>query len=387
MSYSESHPNIILVLTDDQGYGDLSCLGNPILNTPNLDHLYADSIRLTDFHVSPMCTPTRGELMTGYDALNNGATFVCMGRSLLKADLLTMADILSDNGYHTGHFGKWHLGDEVIRQRGFDEWVSIMDRLYAEYTKPEYIGKFSDYREYLVNLGYEPDLEIPGGKIFSDEMRSTLPVEHQQAPFLADNAERFIRDNAENPFVMYVSMLEPHPPFNGPYNHLYDPDKLPVDPSFLKPPEGGPLVNRLRSEYYMQGEFDGHDLSTEAGWRQLRANYMGHITLVDDAVGKIVNALEDSGVADNTILVFTSEHGDLVGSHAMLELRSFYEPVSKVPMMIRIPWLPREQRIIEGNFSQIDLLPTLLELMGEPVPEFLQGKGRSNVIEGKSLCG
>ncbi len=88
MSYSESHPNIILVLTDDQGYGDLSCLGNPILNTPNLGHLYADSIRLTDFHVAPMCTPTRGELMTGYDALNNGATFVCMGRSLLKADLL-----------------------------------------------------------------------------------------------------------------------------------------------------------------------------------------------------------------------------------------------------------------------------------------------------------
>ena len=97
-----------------------------------------------------------------------------------------------------------------------------------------------------------------------------------------------------------------------------------------------------------------------------------------------MNALEDSGVADNTILVFTSEHGDLVGSHAMLELRSFYEPVSKVPMMIRIPWLPREQRIIEGNFSQIDLLPTLLELMGQPTPEFLQGKGRSDVVEGNA---
>ena len=107
MPHSESRPNIILILTDDQGYGDLSCLGNPILNTPNLDQLYAESVRLTDFHVAPMCTPTRGELMTGYDSLNNGATFVCMGRSLLKADLPTMADILSDNGYHTGHFGKW----------------------------------------------------------------------------------------------------------------------------------------------------------------------------------------------------------------------------------------------------------------------------------------
>ena len=92
MGTSESRPNVIFVLTDDQGYGDLSCLGNPVLKTPNLDRLYDDSIRLTDFHVAPMCTPTRGELMTGCDALKNGATFVCMGRTLLRSDLPTMAD-------------------------------------------------------------------------------------------------------------------------------------------------------------------------------------------------------------------------------------------------------------------------------------------------------
>ena len=92
------------------------------------------------------------------------------------------------------------------------------------------------------------------------------------------------------------------------------------------------------------------------GCRRLRANYMANITLVDDAVGRIVQAVEDAGVADNSVLVFTSEHGDLVGSHTMLELRSFYEPVSRVPMLVRVPWLGREQRFVEGNFSQIDLL-------------------------------
>ena len=378
---NKSNPNLVFIFSDRQRFDTLRVYGNDWIRTPNINALADESVVFRNCYVTqPVCAPARSSIMTGLYPHTAG---VPRNLTAMPSDIQTVAQMVNED-YRTAYFGKWHLGDEVIRQRGFDEWVSIMDRLYAEYTKPEYIGKFSDYREYLVNLGYEPDLEIPGGKIFSDEMRSTLPADHQQAPFLADNAERFIRDNAENPFVMYVSMLEPHPPFNGPYNHLYDPDKLPVDPSFLKPPEGGPLVNRLRSEYYMQGEFDGHDLSTEAGWRQLRANYMGHITLVDDAVGKIVNALEDSGVADNTILVFTSEHGDLVGSHAMLELRSFYEPVSKVPMMIRIPWLPREQRIIEGNFSQIDLLPTLLELMGQPTPEFLQGKGRSDVVEGNA---
>ena len=119
-------PNVIVLLTDDQGYGDLSCHGNPILKTPNLDRLYTESVRLDDFHVAPMCTPTRGQLLTGQDALRNGATFVCMGRSLLDPSLPTMADIFSDNGYRTGHFGKWHLGDNYPyrpQDRGFHETI------------------------------------------------------------------------------------------------------------------------------------------------------------------------------------------------------------------------------------------------------------------------
>ena len=144
MGTSESRPNVIFVLTDDQGYGDLSCLGNPVLKTPNLDRLYDDSIRLTDLHVAPMRTLTRGELMTGCDALKNGATFVCMGRTLLRSDLPTMADILGDNGYRTGHFGKWHLGDNYpyrTQDRGFQE--TIHHPGFGITSAPEYYG--NDY--------------------------------------------------------------------------------------------------------------------------------------------------------------------------------------------------------------------------------------------------
>ena len=103
-------PNVVIVMTDDQGYGDLSCHGNPVLQTPHLDRLHGRSVRLTDFHVAPMCTPTRGQLMTGRDALDNGATFVNR-RSMMRHDLPTMAGIFADAGYRTGLFGKWHLGD------------------------------------------------------------------------------------------------------------------------------------------------------------------------------------------------------------------------------------------------------------------------------------
>jgi arylsulfatase len=120
---AEKKPNVIIILTDDQGYGDLSCHGNPVLKTPNLDRLHARSVRFTDFHVCPVCTPTRGELLTGMDAFRNGATFVCEGRSMPRRELPTMAQTFKANGYATAHFGKWHLGDNHPyrpQDRGFD---------------------------------------------------------------------------------------------------------------------------------------------------------------------------------------------------------------------------------------------------------------------------
>lgn len=374
-------PNLVFIFSDRQRFDTLRAYGNDWIRTPHLNALADESVVVRNCYVTmPVCAPARSSIVTGLYPHTAG---VPINRVMMPPEVQTVAQMLPDE-YRTAYFGKWHLGDEVIRQRGFDEWASIMDGLWAQYTKPAYLGQFSSYHEHLSVLGYEPDQDVPGGKIFSDEMRATLPAEHQQSTFLAGLAERFITENAERPFAMYVSMLEPHPPFNGPYNDLYDPDTLPVDPTFLKPPDDGPLVNRLRSEYYMQGEFDGHDLSTEAGWRRLRANYMANITLVDDAVGRIVKAVEDAGIADNTVLVFTSEHGDMVGSHAMLELRSFYEPVSRVPLIVRAPGLGREQRFVEGNFSQIDLLPTLLELLGQPAPPYLQGVSRADVLAGNA---
>ena len=125
-SAAERKPNVLIVLLDDAGYGDFSCHGNPVMKTPQIDKLHRESIRLTDFHVTPMCTPTRGQIMTGRDALANGAMNVARGRSLLRRDIPTVADMFAANGYRTGHFGKWHLGDNYPyrpHDRGFQETI------------------------------------------------------------------------------------------------------------------------------------------------------------------------------------------------------------------------------------------------------------------------
>ena len=235
--------------------------------------------------------------------------------------------------------------------------------------------------------------------VFSPDARARLPEEFQMASFLADRAERFIADNSDRPFVLYVSTFEPHSPYDGPFDAQYDPDSIPTGPAFLKRPEGAALVNKVRADYFMQylhgGSIaedaymantlaPGHDLSTEAGWRRLRAQYYGNVTLVDRMVGRIDAALERARVADDTAVVFTTEHGDMLGDHGMLEKRSFYEESARIPLLMRIPWLPSGQRRVDGSVSQVDLVPTLLDALGEPLPGHLEGRSLVPVLDSES---
>ena len=126
----------------------------------------------------------------------------------------------------------------------------------------------------------------------------------------------------------------------------------------------------------------GADLSTEAGCRRIRAQYMGNVTLVDRAVGEILQTLEECELAENTIVVFTSEHGDMMGDHGLFEKSVMYEEAARVPLLMRVPWLGREQRLVKGGISQIDLVPTLLDLLDEPIPDALEGESRAGVLRG-----
>ena len=164
-----------------------------------------------------------------------------VNKMILARDTKTIAEMVSDE-YLCGYFGKWHLGDDVIPQHGFDEWVSTEDGHRGEYTRREYRFRFSDYHRYLVANGFTPDVESDGAKIFSSDKTYSLPEEFQMASFLGDRAADFIESNKDRPFVLYVSTFEPHSPYDGPFKDLYDPATLPVGPAFLKRPDDASLL-------------------------------------------------------------------------------------------------------------------------------------------------
>jgi len=376
-------PNLLFIFTDEQRSDTLGCYGNDMVRTPNLDALAKESVVFENAYVTQtVCTPSRSTIMTGLYPHTNGCT---ENNIPLKPDTRTIAEMVSDD-YSCAYYGKWHLGDEIIAQHGFEKWVSIEDGMYRRYySNPEYLSRFSDYHHFLIKNGFTPDIDSDGVKLFGRTMAANLEEPFTKAAFLGREAARFITENRERPFVLYVNFLEPHMPFTGPLNDLYDPEHLPTGPHFLqKPPENASMRHRLLADYYESRNVLGSDLATEAGWRRIRANYCGLVTMVDNAVGTIMRVLSESGVSDNTIVVYTSDHGDMMGDHGILAKCVQYEEAQKVPLIMRVPWFGKKERRAKGRISQIDLVPTLLELMKQPVPDYLEGTGRADVLSGKA---
>ena len=378
-------PNILFILTDQQRADTMACYGNTLINAPNLNALASQSFVFENGYVSsPVCTPSRSTIMTGLWPHVNGCL---MNNIPLDDSVLTIADLLADE-YRTAYYGKWHLGNEVIRQHGFDEWLSIEDLYREYYNDPKYLSVFSDYHHFLIDNGYTPDKESEGAMVFSRGCAAALPEEMTKATFLGNQASKFIHDNRDHPFALYVNIFEPHPPYDGPFNDMYDPASIPVSSAFLKnPPDNASLVHRLRAEESLAGNgFDDKSPATsdEGYWRDLIARYWGMVTLVDKAVGTMMKALENAGVADNTIVVYSAEHGDQLGEHNIIQKAVFYEQSVKVPMLMRVPWLTDSESRIPGRYSHIDTVPTLLELTGSEVPNHLQGESRVPVLKGET---
>ena len=321
-------PNVIFVLTDDQGYGDLSCLGNPVLRTPNIDRLYAESVRLSDFHVAPVCTPTRGELMTGRDALHNGATFVCMGRSLLRADLPTMPQIFAESGYHTGHFGKWHLGDNYPyrpQDRGFHETI------------------------YHPSWGITSAADFFGNDYFDDHYRHRDEIEQYKGyctDVWFDEAIKWMRGrNARNePFFSYIATNAPHGPLWVP--------------------------NDYREPYLTAVERD-------------EASFFGMIANIDENMARLEQFLLETGLRKNTILIFMTDNGTASGEGVYNggmrgKKASLYDGGHRVPCFVRWPGGGiGGGRDVTGVSRGTDILPTLVDLCDLNAPDGLSFDGIS----------
>ncbi|MDE2729681.1 MAG: sulfatase-like hydrolase/transferase [Gemmatimonadota bacterium] len=373
-------PNLLYIFTDQQRADTLGCYGNHQIETPALNALATDSFVFENAYVSqPVCSPARATMLTGLWPHTAGVPSCNVP---LAADIPTIAEMLPE-GYDTAFMGKWHLGDEIFPQHGFKTWVGTEDQYRRGYSETDRLTEVSDYHHFLVGKGYTPDIELLGQQVFSRHYAASLPEECTKAWYLGERAADYIRQQGDDPFALCVSYLEPHPPHTGPLNEYYDPNSLPTGPAFMRqPPDDAPLLVRLMAAYYMQSENYGLDLRTDPGWRALMARYWGNITLVDRSVGRILKALEESGKADDTIVVFTSDHGELMGDHGILGKTLMYEESIKVPMVLRAPMVNQLPRQVSGRFSHIDLVPTLMELIGLERPDRLQGRSRVPVLQG-----
>ncbi len=375
-----TRPNLLYIFTDQQRADTLACYGNHQIETPALNALASDSFVFENAYVSqPVCSPARATMLTGLWPHTAGVPSCNVP---LCADTPTIAEMLPE-GYDTAFMGKWHLGDEIFPQHGFKTWVGTEDQYRRGYSEADRLPEVSDYHHFLADKGYAPDIELLGQKVFSRHYAASLPEECTKAWYLGERAADYIRQSGDDPFALCVSYLEPHPPHTGPLNEYYDPDSLPAGPAFMRQPsDDAPLLVRLMAAYYMQSENYGLDLRTDPGWRALMARYWGNITLVDRSVGRILKALEESGKADDTIVVFTSDHGELMGDHGILGKTLMYEESIKVPMVLRAPMVDQPPRHVGGRFSHIDLVPTLMELLGLERHDRLQGRSRVPVLQG-----
>ncbi len=318
-------PNVILVLTDDQGIGELGCHGNPWIKTPNIDAFYEEAVRLTDFHVSPVCTPTRGALMTGRYPINNGAWATYKGRDALSENGSTLADIFKQNGYKTGMFGKWHLGDNYpVRPTdcGFDVAVRHM---------AGGVGELSDYwgNNYFNDVYY-----------VNNEPRQ---FEGYCTDVWFQEAMKYMEKTKDDPFFVYI-------PTNAPHDPLYVADKY--------------------AEPY----------KSLVGKEIVSAEFYGMITNIDKNFGKLERFLEANGLIDNTILIFMTDNGTANGISRdgkigyNMGLRGKKggktEGGHRVPFFIR--W---KNGNIDGGWdvdetsAHIDLLPTLAALCNLKIPQ------------------
>ncbi|MDZ8119081.1 arylsulfatase [Pontiella agarivorans] len=331
-------PNVVIVMTDDQGYPNLSCMGHPLLETPNIDTLYERGVRLTDYHVDPTCAPSRSALMTGRYSDRVGVWHTVMGRNLLREREVTMADIFSASGYATGIFGKWHLGDVYPyrpEDRGFQQTVVHGGG----------------------GVGQTPDFW--GNDYFDDSYR----VNGEMTPFTGfctevffTEAMKFMKASVEQgkPFLTYITPNAPHGPFYAPNGNKER------------------VKNRAKKRgIKLEGPMTG---------------YYGMIENIDDQFGRLQDFLEKEGLAENTILVFTSDNGPVVQQAMNLfnaGLRGGKN--TNTDGGHRVPWFMQwpaggldKAQDINHVTAHIDILPTLIDLCGLKAPD-IDFDGRSLV--------
>jgi arylsulfatase A-like enzyme len=365
----DTRPNILFVMTDHTN-AQVLAPGSPCL-TPNLDRLAAEGVRFGRCYTpNAICSPARASLMTGLYPSTHGMwdcthTQRAEWVDVPKERFTYFSQLLAQAGYHNGYFGKWHV--EQSCQLGDFGWHEHDHTSVSARCQPSAEGQVvipkPGYRDYLM-AGVDDQTADPRHPAFD-----------QGIDFIRRRAA-----GADRPFCCFVSASEPHDPYVPAKRFLdmYDLDNTPLGPTLRDEPDGKPeVVRRLREVWQTMSDAD---------WRRVRAAYWAVITFLDSEYGRLVEALKETGQYDNTIIVFTSDHGDMLGAHGLAAkgIGTGYEEVYNIPLIIRVPGMPASGEDDRTLTNLVDLGPTLLDLCGAaPLPD-AQGRSLRPVLDGSA---
>jgi len=376
--------NILLILTDQQRWDILGCYGAPQCKTPNIDRLAARGVRFDNaFTLISPCAPSRSALFTGH---YGHVTGVVSNDQPFDQSLPNFASELPKAGYQLGYSGKWHVDPE----RAPSEWGFTCKRDFPGYGYPANDANIrgmrcgppadsqvsKNYLQYLESNGLEiPRLE----KAFYGERNprqrhrelhglQSGSIDQNFESIVAEETVQLLKDfeGTDDPFFIWSNFWGPHSPciVPEPYYSMYDPASIPEEPSFRDTLERRPYVQKLISRYW------GIDPDNWGEWQQLIARYWGYMTMIDDLVGKIFDELDRQGLWDNTLVVFSTDHGDNMGAHKLFEKGPFFDDECfRIPFVAASPNCKNPGSVCDEFVYLQDLFPSVLEKAGLPVPE------------------
>jgi len=379
-------PNVLFIMTDQHRADLMTCAGRDLVPTPNIDQIAAGGVRFTNAYCAyPVCVASRMAMLTGLYAHTTGAI---NNTDRLDWRHRTMAHHFAESGYLTGLIGKMHFND--AHNHGFEYYMSINDWLMYLGPKVEHyafeIANHPIGPHFFDTLNDDgsgfPDVADLWGKTspwvgtverndFSS-MASRLEPEDHLDSFIAREAERFLRRYREERFFLVASFMKPHPPFYPPRQWA---EKYPVDRMEL-PPVG----DIAQYPEHIQRRIEGFRRLGEKRLRAHRAGYLGNLAFVDTCVGHVCDALEELGLADNTIVVYTADHGDMDGDHGLFQKFCLFEPSVRVPLIVSYPKALPQGAVTEALTEQLGLFPTLAELASLPAPGPMDGRSFADVV-------
>ncbi len=349
-------PNILIFFTDQQSCWSISTLGATDIHTPNIDRIGDEGAVFENFYTpTAVCTPSRGSFLTGLYSFQHKAV---RNNEVLSTDATTFAEILRDSGYKTGYAGKWHLNGDAKpgwikpdESRGFDDCQFMFNR--GHWKKIEVIDGEPQVSAYSDSFNQKHDNDTIG-----DEKTYTTD-------FLCDRAIEFINDTVDDqPFLYMVNIPDPHTPFcvREPYASMYDPEKLSLPEAYYKSCPPWPKGGKVASD---------SELSDPDNARKLMAAYLGEVKCIDDNVGKVLRTLEEKNILDDTIIVFTTDHGEYMGEHGLWGKNHTYSSVFHIPFLMRYPKKIDKGTRLDNYVSAVDFKRLLLDVadVADPVED------------------